>query len=112
MVEDLGGPLRYGTTIEGDSNFLIRPANSLDVIGKRNGLVRFISEEIAARVVLEGTLAVFGCISKVPDVAIALEDQIRTRREIRKVLPGRVIGGGRIPNLPQRGFRRTCQHEC
>jgi len=42
-VEDLG--VHWGRAIvEGDGNFLVRRADAVDVIGERNGVVRFVSE--------------------------------------------------------------------
>ncbi len=48
-----------------------------------------------------------GRVGKVPDVAIAFEDQVRTRRQVSKFLPGCIISVSRIPNRPQRRVGRT-----
>ncbi len=77
------------------------PTEAIDVIGKRDGVVGLVSEKIARRIVLEGTLAVLGCIGKVPDVAIAFEDQVRTWGKIHELLAGGFVGVGRVPDRPQ-----------
>ena len=66
--------MRVGAIVEGDGNFLVRAADAVDVIGKRDGVVGFIGEEIAGWVVLKGAFAVLRRIRKVPDVAVAFED--------------------------------------
>src|SRR6266700_1091845 len=73
-VEDFWGPARIRPVVELNCNFFVRPADLVDVVGKRNGVIGLIGEKTARRIVLEGTFALLGCISKVPDVAVAFED--------------------------------------
>src|SRR6266850_2522845 len=106
-VQDLRRPFRIRAIVKGKNHFFIRCADLVNVVGERDGIVRFVREKIALRIVFEGTFAVLWCVSDVPDIAITFENQVRTRRKIREFLPGRRVGPGRIPDRPQRSVRRT-----
>src|SRR5882762_8695285 len=104
-VQNLRGPLRIGTIIKGKGDFFICGAELVDVEGERDDVVGFVGEKVRCCVVFEGAPAVLGSVGNMPEVAVALEDQVGAGRKVGQFLPGCIVGVRGIPNRPERGVR-------
>ncbi len=104
-VQDLRGPLRIGAIVKGKSDFFVCGADLVNVEGERDDVVGFVGEKVRCSFVFEGAPAVLGSIRDMPDVAVALEDQVGTWRQVGQFLPGGVVCVRGIPNRPERAVR-------
>src|SRR6266568_676428 len=96
-----------GTFVKRNHDLLVCCTELIDVVGERNGVVVFVGEKIAPRVVFEGTPAALGFVREMPDVAVAFQDQIRARRQIGEFLPGRIVGPRSVPGRPDGSICRA-----
>ena len=56
---------------------------------------------------MNGAFAFFRRVGKLPDVAIAFQDQVITRRHFFQFRPGDIVGMGNVPNRPKGRVFRT-----